>query len=83
MTARQHKVHTQLGRAAAEIFAANEPMNQVPSNIAKRRAMLRNDLVSMPNSRFSSWRRTFVAGEVNKVKSLTCVFILLLFLFSL
>ncbi len=29
MTTRQHKVHTQLGRAAAKIFAANDRMNQV------------------------------------------------------
>src|SRR5437870_11249147 len=26
---RQHKVHTQLGRAAVQIFAANERMNQM------------------------------------------------------
>ena len=29
MTTRQHKVHTQLGRAAVQIFAANERMNQM------------------------------------------------------
>jgi uncharacterized damage-inducible protein DinB len=29
VTARQHKVHTQLGRAAVQIFAANDRMNQV------------------------------------------------------
>jgi uncharacterized damage-inducible protein DinB len=29
VTTRQHKVHTQLGRAAAKIFAANDRMNQV------------------------------------------------------
>ncbi len=29
MTTRQHKVHTQLGRAAVQIFAANERMNQI------------------------------------------------------
>ena len=29
MTTRQHKVHTQLGRAAVQIFAANDRMNQV------------------------------------------------------
>ncbi|HKN21650.1 MAG TPA: DinB family protein [Terracidiphilus sp.] len=29
MTTRQHKVHTQLGRAAVRIFAANDRMNQV------------------------------------------------------
>ena len=28
MTTRQHKVHTQLGRAAVRIFAANDRMNQ-------------------------------------------------------
>ena len=28
MTTRQHKVHTQLGRAAVQIFAANDRMNQ-------------------------------------------------------
>ena len=29
MTTRRHKVHTQLGRAAVQIFAANDRMNQV------------------------------------------------------
>src|ERR1700722_9235089 len=29
VTARQHKVHTQPGRAAAQMFAANDRMNQV------------------------------------------------------
>ena len=29
MTTRQHKVHTQLGRAAVQIFAANDRMNQI------------------------------------------------------
>jgi uncharacterized damage-inducible protein DinB len=29
VTTRQHKVHTQLGRAAVQIFAANDRMNQV------------------------------------------------------
>jgi len=29
VTARQPKVHTQLGRAAVQIFAANERMNQI------------------------------------------------------
>ena len=29
MTTRQHKVHTPLGRAAVQIFAANERMNQI------------------------------------------------------
>ena len=29
MTTRQHKVHTQLGRAAVRIFAANDRMNQI------------------------------------------------------
>jgi hypothetical protein len=29
VTTRQDKVHTQLGRAAVQIFAANERMNQV------------------------------------------------------
>ena len=29
MTTRQHKVHTQLGRTAVPIFAANDRMNQV------------------------------------------------------
>src|SRR3989442_8209456 len=29
MTTRQHKVHTQLGRAAVKIFAANDRMNQI------------------------------------------------------
>jgi uncharacterized damage-inducible protein DinB len=29
VTMRQHKVHTQLGRAAVQIFAANDRMNQV------------------------------------------------------
>ena len=29
MTTRQHKVHTQLGRAAVRIFAANDRMNQL------------------------------------------------------
>src|ERR1700738_758788 len=29
MTTRQHKVHTQLGRAAVQTFAANERMNQM------------------------------------------------------
>jgi len=29
VTTRQHKVHTQLGRAAVQIFAANDRMNQI------------------------------------------------------
>ena len=29
MTTRQHKVHTELGRAAVQIFAANDRMNQI------------------------------------------------------
>jgi uncharacterized damage-inducible protein DinB len=29
VTTRQHKVHTQLSRAAVQIFAANERMNQI------------------------------------------------------
>ena len=29
VTTRQHKVHTQLGRAAVRIFAANDRMNQI------------------------------------------------------
>ena len=29
MATRQHKVHTQLSRAAVQIFAANERMNQI------------------------------------------------------
>ena len=29
MTTRPHKVHTQLGRAAVQIFAANDRMNQI------------------------------------------------------
>ena len=29
MTTRQHKVHSQLGRAAVQIFAANDRMNQI------------------------------------------------------
>ncbi len=29
MTTRQHKVHTQLGRSAVQIFAANDRMNQL------------------------------------------------------
>ena len=29
MTARQPKVHTQLGRVAVQIFAANDRMNQI------------------------------------------------------
>ena len=29
MTTRQHKVHTQLGRSAVQIFAANDRMNQI------------------------------------------------------
>ncbi|HKM67770.1 MAG TPA: DinB family protein [Candidatus Acidoferrum sp.] len=29
MTTRQHKVHTQLGRAAVQIFAANDRINQI------------------------------------------------------
>src|SRR5580693_10370548 len=29
MTARQHKVHTQLGRAAVQTFAVNDRMNQI------------------------------------------------------
>ncbi|MGA3317134.1 MAG: hypothetical protein ABSC64_11940 [Candidatus Korobacteraceae bacterium] len=29
MTTRQPKVHTQLGRAAIQIFAANDRMNQI------------------------------------------------------
>ena len=29
MTTRQHKVHTQLGRVAVQIFAANDRMNQI------------------------------------------------------
>src|SRR5713226_8542771 len=29
MTTRQHKVHTQLGRAAVRIFAANDRINQI------------------------------------------------------
>ncbi len=29
MTTRQHKVQTQLGRAAVQIFAANDRMNQL------------------------------------------------------
>src|SRR5271166_6073913 len=29
MTTRQHEVHTQLGRAAVQIFAANDRMNQI------------------------------------------------------
>lgn len=29
MTARQHKVHTQLGRAAVQIFAVNDRINQI------------------------------------------------------
>ena len=29
MTKRQYKVHTQLGRAAVQIFGANDRMNQI------------------------------------------------------
>ena len=29
MTTRRHKVHTQIGRAAVQIFAANDHVNQI------------------------------------------------------
>jgi hypothetical protein len=33
VTTRQHKVHTQLGRAAVQIFAANDRLNQIALDI--------------------------------------------------